>query len=106
MQYHDWEYAGDYTTIFYSTADAQRELTQLTSDNEDDYQIIRATIRMAHDLGLSVTAEGIEDSVISDRLTDLQCDKGQGYHYSKALTFEKLDIWRVRYMRSLIKEVG
>ena len=40
--------------------------------------IVRSTIELAHDLGLSVVAEGVESSVIYDRLRDLGCDAGQG----------------------------
>ncbi len=74
--------------------------------NKDDHQIVQATIRMAHDLGLSVTAEGIETSVVSVHLKNLGCDKGQGFHYSEALSFDKLNDWRVHYNRSQIHGVG
>ena len=69
-------------------------------DSEDDYHIVKAIIRMAHDLELQVTAEGIETSAVGWRLKQLRCDKGQGYYYSKALPVEKLDEWRVQYKRS------
>lgn len=74
--------------------------------NDDDQQIVKATIRMAHDMGLTVTAEGIENAVISDQLKKLNCDKGQGYYYSKALTVEKLDEWRVQFLCSQFRKVG
>lgn len=73
--------------------------------NDDDIVIINATTRMAHDLGLLVTAEGVESSMINDRLIKLGCDKGQGFHYSKALSFDDLNTWRVHYNRSLISGV-
>ncbi|MBT2551043.1 bifunctional diguanylate cyclase/phosphodiesterase [Arthrobacter sp. ISL-65] len=44
--------------------------------------ILSSMINMAHSLGLSVTAEGIETSAQAAFLTDLQCDALQGYLFS------------------------
>jgi EAL domain-containing protein (putative c-di-GMP-specific phosphodiesterase class I) len=55
--------------------------TLATSDN--DAILVRSTINLAHDLGLQVVAEGIEDSATLDRLRELQCDYAQGYFISK-----------------------
>jgi len=48
--------------------------------SEDDASIVRATIGLAHDLGLEVVAEGVEDETILKQLTDMGCDIAQGYH--------------------------
>lgn len=74
--------------------------------NDDDLVIVKATTRMAHDLGLTVTAEGVESAVVHEYLKKIGCDKGQGYHYSKALPFDELNKWRVHYNRSQIHGVG
>jgi diguanylate cyclase (GGDEF)-like protein/excisionase family DNA binding protein len=47
--------------------------------------IVRATIALARALGLTVTAEGIENSTQLRRLLALQCDLGQGYHFAPPL---------------------
>ena len=47
--------------------------------------IVRATIALARALGLTVTAEGIENATQLRRLLALQCDLGQGYHFSPPL---------------------
>jgi diguanylate cyclase (GGDEF)-like protein len=61
--------------------------------NPQDKIIVNSTIQLAHNLGLKVTAEGIEDlSVISD-LKALGCDKGQGFYYCKPISVEKLTVW-------------
>ncbi len=73
--------------------------------NRDDYQIVKAIIRMAHDLGLQVTAEGIENSVVSAILNKLGCDIGQGYYYSKALPFDEFNQWRAQYERIQLQRV-
>jgi len=69
--------------------------------NKDDAQIVKATIRMAHDLDLLVTAEGIESIEVSIHLQANNCDKGQGYYFSKALPLEQLNEWRVLYNKTL-----
>lgn len=45
--------------------------------------IVRSTIEMAHHLGFTVVAEGIEDAETWRHLTDLRCDTGQGYYLSR-----------------------
>lgn len=45
--------------------------------------IVRAVTLMAHQLGLSVTAEGIEDAETLALLRDFGCDVGQGYLFGR-----------------------
>ena len=40
--------------------------------------IVRSTIDLAHDLGLTVVAEGVESKIERDHLRDLACDAAQG----------------------------
>lgn len=54
----------------------------MTSDNSDA-KIVRSTIDLAHNLGLTVVAEGVEDAAILSALGTLGCDEAQGYHMSK-----------------------
>jgi len=58
-------------------------------DDENDTAIVRSTIDLAHNLGLSVVAEGIESAEIVNLLVELGCDGGQGYHFSKPQPPEK-----------------
>ena len=58
-----------------------------------DVAIVRSTISLAHELGLEVVAEGIEDQPPWDLLTRLGCDTAQGYLISKALPIGELDRW-------------
>jgi EAL domain-containing protein (putative c-di-GMP-specific phosphodiesterase class I) len=50
-----------------------------------DEAIVRATIDLAHQLGLSVVAEGIESETVLDKLTAFGCEHGQGYHIAKPM---------------------
>ena len=48
--------------------------------------MVKSTIKMAHDLGLKIVAEGIEDQPCLALLTRYGCDIGQGWHISKPVT--------------------
>lgn len=48
-------------------------------DDERGYAIVRALIRLAHDLGAKVTAEGVEHMEQALCLMELGCDEMQGY---------------------------
>ena len=52
-------------------------------DDADDRAIIKATIDMAHALGLIVVAEGVETREQEECLCDLGCNRAQGYFYAR-----------------------
>jgi EAL domain-containing protein (putative c-di-GMP-specific phosphodiesterase class I) len=54
----------------------------MTDDPADD-AIVCAVIGLAHRLGMSVVAEGVETKLARDRLVEIGCDVAQGYWYSK-----------------------
>jgi diguanylate cyclase (GGDEF)-like protein len=56
--------------------------------NEGDAMIVRSTIDLAHNLGLSTVAEGVEDEQTLERLRTLNCDLSQGFLISRPLTQE------------------
>jgi EAL domain-containing protein (putative c-di-GMP-specific phosphodiesterase class I)/CHASE2 domain-containing sensor protein len=47
--------------------------------------MVRSTIALAHELGMKVVAEGIEDAACLARLADMGCDTGQGWHIGKPM---------------------
>ena len=54
-------------------------------DNKDSLVIVEAIIGLAKNLGLSVTAEGIEEKWHADFLTEHGCDEGQGYYFARPM---------------------
>ena len=53
------------------------------TENKEDLNLVKATISMAHSLGLTVVAEGVETKEQIDLLHQLRCDFLQGYYFSK-----------------------
>ena len=62
-------------------------------ENENDAVIVRSTIDLAHNLGLKVTAEGVETQAAWDLLEKLHCDCSQGYFMGRPMPIEKLEEW-------------
>lgn len=61
--------------------------------SENDAVIVKATINLAHNLGLQVTAEGVESKPILDLLDSYACDLAQGYYLSKPIALEDFNEW-------------
>lgn len=61
--------------------------------NKHDEAIVHSTIDLAHNLGMSVIAEGIEEEPVAQRLRELGCDNAQGYHYSRPLPLDEFKQW-------------
>jgi EAL domain-containing protein (putative c-di-GMP-specific phosphodiesterase class I) len=59
----------------------------------DDEAIVRSTVDLAHNLGLTVVAEGVENEAVCDRLLKLGCDAAQGVFISGARPAADLRAW-------------
>ena len=55
--------------------------------------IVRSTIDLAHNLGLTVVAEGVEDEPRLDMLIEYGCDSAQGYYFSRPCPADELTTW-------------
>jgi diguanylate cyclase (GGDEF)-like protein/PAS domain S-box-containing protein len=58
-----------------------------------DTQIVRTLVSLAHLLGLTVTAEGVETTEQADRLRRIGADCAQGWLYAKSGPPEEIDRW-------------
>ncbi len=67
-------------------------VTQVTS-SDHDRKIVRAIVDLAHNFGLRVVAEGVEDTDVEQLIIEHGCDVGQGYLYSRPVPLEMLDYW-------------
>jgi diguanylate cyclase (GGDEF)-like protein len=59
----------------------------------NDAAIVRSTIDFGHNLGLTVTAEGIEDEQILEMLCGLGCDQAQGFLIGRPMPSDALLTW-------------
>jgi diguanylate cyclase (GGDEF)-like protein/PAS domain S-box-containing protein len=57
----------------------------------EDSAIVHAVIRLAHTLGLEVTAEGIETADQADNLRATGCELGQGYLFARPLPADAVE---------------
>jgi diguanylate cyclase (GGDEF)-like protein/PAS domain S-box-containing protein len=58
-----------------------------------DAVIVRSTVELAHNLGLTVVAEGVEDQIALERLIEYGCDMAQGYFFSRPVEAAELTAW-------------
>ena len=55
--------------------------------------LVRSIVDLAHNLSLTVVAEGVEDEKTLDRLIDFGCDAAQGYYFSRAVPADEIVPW-------------
>ncbi len=67
-------------------------VSAMAFDN-DDAVIVRSTIDLAHNIGLRVVAEGVEDRATYDLLAGMRCDSVQGFYISRPLEADDLLTW-------------
>jgi diguanylate cyclase (GGDEF)-like protein len=58
-----------------------------------DSILVRATVELAHQLGLTVVAEGVEDADTQRLLGDLECDVAQGFHFARPMPAAEFGAW-------------
>ena len=80
-----------------------RSFVQDLGDNSRTSAILQAVMALADQLGVSVTAEGIETEAQAERLQAMGCRQGQGFLFSRPVPIEKVD-WLIA--RSRVVELG
>ena len=62
-----------------------RDFVEHLLTRAEDATIVASVIQLAHDLGMTVTAEGVETAEQAAKLVSFGCDRLQGYHLSYPL---------------------
>ncbi len=62
-----------------------RSFVSDSDKNEDDAEMVKTIIGMAHNLKMSLIAEGVETAGQALMLTEYGCEVAQGYHYSRPM---------------------
>jgi diguanylate cyclase (GGDEF)-like protein len=70
-----------------------------------DWEIVRATIQLAHNLGLSAVAEGVEDETAWQALCGLGCEMVQGYYLARPLSPGDLHAYLAARPLSIEREI-
>jgi len=81
-----------------------KSFVQHLHEDEDDRIIVKSTIELAHNMGLSVVAEGIEDDFALRWLTEHQCELAQGYFISRPKPTADFTTWVEKRVASVNKE--
>ncbi|AST05445.1 GGDEF domain-containing protein [Anoxybacillus flavithermus] len=67
-----------------------RSFIQNITNNEKSKEIVSAIISLAHNLQLTVTAEGVETEQQAQFLIEKQCEQLQGFYFSRPVSLEQL----------------
>jgi diguanylate cyclase len=70
----------------------QSFIAELDRCSEDE-QIVRSIISLAHNFGLRVVAEGVQNQRVLERLADLGCDLAQGLYIARAMRADDAAAW-------------
>ena len=95
------DYGTGYSSLAYLRhlpADELKLDRSLTADVDHDRRaaaIVRHTVALAHELGLQLVAEGVEDAATGAVLADLGCDVAQGYAISRPMPVDDFLRWLV-----------
>lgn len=66
-------------------------------NDEQDQIIVNSTVTMAHNLGLLVVAEGVENQAVMNALGDMSCEQAQGFHIARPMPAVDLEQWCANY---------
>ena len=74
----------------FDTLKVDRSFVSPEAEDEKAAIILQSIVSLAHDLGLTIVAEGIEDQAQVDRLVELECDYGQGFFIGQPMTAKQV----------------
>lgn len=66
----------------------------MLEDRQDEI-IVHSTINLAHNLGLKVVAEGVENEALLECLNQMGCDEAQGYFIGRPMPILNVNEWLV-----------
>jgi diguanylate cyclase (GGDEF)-like protein/PAS domain S-box-containing protein len=68
-----------------------RSFVDLISESEQDSELVRTIVRLGQSLRMRTVAEGIEGIGQIEVLRAMECELGQGYHFSRPLASRQID---------------
>jgi len=70
-----------------------RSFVRCMADDRRDAAIVRAVVALAEELGMQVTAEGVESARVEQALMELGVQRAQGYLYAHAMDGDAVPRW-------------
>jgi diguanylate cyclase (GGDEF)-like protein len=70
-----------------------RSFVQGMATDPGDLAIVRAVVDLSRHFGLTVVAEGVESELTLTLLEEIGCDIGQGFLFSRPLSYDRLEAW-------------
>ncbi|MCT4783835.1 bifunctional diguanylate cyclase/phosphodiesterase, partial [Exiguobacterium himgiriensis] len=83
------------------TLKIDQHFTKNIESDVKDAALVKTIIRMAHELGLNVIAEGVETKEQADFLKAEACNQAQGYYYNKPMPADELGTFLYQYKKSV-----
>ncbi|MDO8864039.1 EAL domain-containing protein [Haliea sp. E1-2-M8] len=80
-------------TLPFSSVKIDKSFVLEMLEDRDAATIVRSTIKLAHDMDLTVIAEGVENEAMWNELKDLGCDAGQGFYMGKPMPENEVTKW-------------
>ena len=71
------------------TLKIDRSFVSVIGSGAENSSIVKTIVALAHNMGMDVTAEGVETQAQLDHLHSLKCEHAQGYLFSKPVDAEK-----------------
>lgn len=65
-------------------------------EDVEDTAVVRMVVELAHTFGMEAIAEGVETEEQARLLREMDCDMGQGFHFSKPLPPEAVSKFLAR----------
>jgi diguanylate cyclase (GGDEF)-like protein len=75
-----------------------RSFVMSMANDSDSAVIVRSAVDLGHNLGMTVVAEGVQDSITRSELTDMGCDLVQGYQICEPIPAKELELWIETYL--------
>jgi EAL domain-containing protein (putative c-di-GMP-specific phosphodiesterase class I) len=67
-------------------------ITDMLTDNNSK-RVVSAMIKLGAEFGMNVLAEGIETNEVHERLAEMGCEYGQGFHIARPMPYRTMLLW-------------
>lgn len=81
------------TRLPISTLKIDRSFIAPIEGDGKNLEIVQTIVMLAHNLGMRVTAEGVENEIQLEQLKKLNCEAAQGYYFAKPMNFDDAMIY-------------